>query len=375
MPRRASLPAKRWSNSCCSRRLPKEVPIIPIWSRRSGPRPDPHDEAARLARQAASIEALEAGRLPVDATDRLNRLKSGQAPWTSTLTAPDFAVSRRLRLTPLGQVAGSCVMHAAFYPGWLTNSWGNGDIRPFTLAITTARQTAIDRLMAEAEMLGAHGVVNCRVDVRYPEWGSGLSEFTAFGTAVAFEGQRAPTRPFMGGMSAEDTLALFRAGYIPLTLSFSTTAYYVMTTWQASYSESSWTNQEVPDFSRAVYEARDFVVGGLRAQAREVAADGVLGAEWHMTVDEIDVERPAMGGWGGGYGSGYGMSYGTMQSFRDHIVHLTVVGTAVGRLDGKHLLPAIRPAVNLADHPLDIDPGPLEPGETLANSEAPPEQP
>jgi uncharacterized protein YbjQ (UPF0145 family) len=308
---------------------------------------------------------LEAGRLPIEATDRLTRLSSGKAPWTSTLTAPDFTISRRLGLRPLGQVTGSCVMHAAFYPGWLYNSWGNGDIRPFTLAITTARQTAIDRLLAEAEMLGAHGVVNCRVEVRYPEWGNGLSEFTAFGTAVAFEGQKAPSRPFLGAMSAEDTLSLFRSGYIPLTLAFSTTAYYVMTTWSAAFSEQSWANQEIPDFSRAVYEARDFVVGGLRAQAREAAADGVLGATWEMRVEEIEVERPAMGGYGG-YGGGYAM--GATSSFTDHILHLTVMGTAVGKLAGLDKPPVVVPVVNLADHGLDPDPGPMTPEETLSGT-------
>jgi len=320
---------------------------------------------------------LENGQLPLEATDRLQRLAGGKVPWTSTLTAPDFTVSRHLGLRPLGQVTGSCVMHAGFYSGWLANSWSNGDIRPFTVAIATARQTAIDRLMAEAELLGAHGVVNCRVEVRYPEWGSGLSEFTAFGTAVAFEGQSAPTRPFMGGMSAEDTLALFRAGYIPLTLAFSTTAYYVMTTWAASYSENSWTNQEIPDFSRAVYEARDFVVAGLRAQAREVAADGVLGAEWDMKVEEIEVERPQLDPWGGGYVAGYGspygggfggVGYGAVSSFRDHILHLTVMGTAVGKLGGATAHPDVIPVVNLADHALDPDPGPMDAAETLSGT-------
>jgi hypothetical protein len=140
-----------------------------------------------------------------------------------------------------------------------------------------------------------------------------------------------------------------------MDLVYATTAYYVMTTWGAEWAEGSWSNQEIPEFSQAVYQARDFVVAGMREQARSVSADGVLGAEWSMEVEEIEVERPTVGSYGGqGYSmGGYGMAgYGGMggaSSHRDHIIHLTVMGTAVGQLAGHPVAPRVLPVLSVRD--------------------------
>jgi uncharacterized protein YbjQ (UPF0145 family) len=320
---------------------------MPFWNRNrspsrnpDGPRPDP-------ARQRASIEALDAGNLPLEAQERLRRQSEHEAPWTSTLTASEFLQARALGLTPLGQVMGSSTMHPAFQAQWLYGAWQNGDIRPLTRALTEARDRALDRLRLEAEALHAHGVVGVILRVRRPEWGSGLLEFTAMGTAVSLGDVPVPNQVFLGTLSALDTAKLVHAGYIPMDLAFSTTAYYVMTTWGAEWAKMSWSNQEIPDFSRAIYEARDFVVAGMREQARHAGADGVLGAEWTMDVEEIEVERPAVGSYGMG---GYGLGMGGGSSHRDHIIHLTVTGTAVGRLSNRGAAgPTVLPILSLKD--------------------------
>jgi len=319
---------------------------MPFWNRPprppAAPGPDP-------ARQQASIEALEAGKLPLEAQDRLQRQAAHQAPWTSTLTAADFLQARSLGLIPLGQVMGSSTIHPAFNPQWLYGAWQNGDIRPFSRALTQARDTALDRLRLEAEALGAHGVVSVEVRVTQPQWGGALLEFTAMGTAVRLEAVDAPRQLFLGTLSALDTGRLLAAGYIPMDLVYATTAYYVMTTWGSEWAEVSWSNQEIVDFSRAVYEARDFVVAGLREQARHVGADGVLGAEWSMHVEEIEVERPAVGTFGmGGYGMGMGMGVGE-STHHDHIIHLTVMGTAIGRLAAGPSKPVVVPVLPVCD--------------------------
>lgn len=312
---------------------------MPWWNRGKPQGPSPEEAARRLERQQASIRALEAGELPLEAADRLSR---AQSTWTSTLTTSDFWASRRLGLRAVGQVMGSSVFHASFNSQWLYGAWQNGDVRPLTQATRLSRDAALERLQQEAAMLGAHGVVAVRVNAERPEWGSALTEFTAMGTAVVFDGMKKPERPFLGTMSAQETLLLAEAGYLPLNIVYSTTAYYVMTSWGAEMQEMSWYNQEVPGFSRSTYEARDFVVAGLREQAREVAADGVLGADWDMHVEEIDVERPAINGWGG---------YGDVSSHRDHILYITVLGTAIGRMPSHPVHPKILPVLSVKDRP------------------------
>lgn len=325
---------------------------MPLWNRSA---PPPGGRGPDRARQQASIDALEAGQLPLEAQERLRRQAEHEAPWTSTLTAADFLEAKSLGLTPLGQVMGAATVHPGFNSQWLYGAWQNGDVRPLSRAFTQARDTAVERLRMEAEALGAHGVVGVIMRVTRPDWGGALLEFTAMGTAVRLDTPTSPRQIFLGTLSALDAGRLLAVGYIPMDLVYATTAYYVMTTWGAEWAEGSWSNQEIPEFSQAVYQARDFVVAGMREQARSVSADGVLGAEWSMEVEEIEVERPTVGSYGGqGYSmGGYGMAgYGGMggaSSHRDHIIHLTVMGTAVGQLAGHSAAPRVLPVLSVRD--------------------------
>jgi uncharacterized protein YbjQ (UPF0145 family) len=310
------------------------------------------------ARQETSIEALQGGHLPAEATDRLGRQNAGQLPWTSTLTVPDFLVVRHLGLKPLGQVMGSSVMHIGFNPQWVYGAWQNGDVRAVSRAMTEARELALERLRQEAAALGAHGVVDVRLKGVHPHWGDKLVEFQATGTAVSLPGEPLPKQIFLGQVSAEDTEKLWDAGYLPMNVVLSTTAYYVLTDWVSNRQQMSWANVEIESFSRAIYEARAFVVGGMRAAARDVGADGVLGAEWSMEVEEFEVERPAYGmGWGGGYGMGGMGGYGEVQEmeFTDHILYMTVMGTAIGRMNKARPHDPPAPAVSLYDPPISIE--------------------
>ncbi|MCL8206579.1 MAG: heavy metal-binding domain-containing protein [Actinomycetia bacterium] len=315
------------------------------WFRRRRP-PDPNSE--QRARQEAILGALEAGGLPPPVEARLDRQRSGALPWTSTLAVPGFAAARHLALRPVGQVMGSAVVRPSWSSQWVYGAWQNGEIVPLTRALTGARDLAVERLRAEADRLGAHGVVAVTVTETRPDWGNGVIVFQLTGTAVVFEGQPRPPQLFLGNISATDAYRLFAAGYVPLTVVAASTAYYIMTTASAAWTEASWANQEVTDLSRGIYAARDAVVVRMRQQAREVGADGVLGARWSMAVDEVEVERPAVDTWG---------PYGVTATFTDHILHLTVVGTAIGRFAGAGAPPPVEPLLPLRDPaPTDLRP-------------------
>jgi uncharacterized protein YbjQ (UPF0145 family) len=326
------------------------------WGRRP---PDASGSADRDRRQAESIEALEQGQLPREAQDRVGREARGELPWTSTLTVPDFLTCRQLGLAPLGQVMGSSVMHIGFNPQWVYGAWQNGDVRPVSRAMAEARELALDRLRQEAAALGAHGVVSVQLTASRPQWAESIMEFQALGTAVSLPGLPVPERPFLGAVSAQDVEKLWAAGYLPMDLLVATTAYYVMTDWVSQSQEMSWTNQEVQGYSQAVYEARNYVLSGLHAMARGAGADGVLGTEWDLAVEEFEVERPLYGmGPMGGMG-GFGVAN---SSVTDHLLYLTVVGTAIGRMSSvlQHLPP--RPALSLSDpgDPTALAPNVLE---------------
>jgi len=51
-----------------------------------------------------------------------------------------------------------------------------------------ARDLAMTRMEAEADVLGADGIVGVRLEIEFKEFGNDLAEFVAVGTAVKSEG-------------------------------------------------------------------------------------------------------------------------------------------------------------------------------------------
>jgi uncharacterized protein YbjQ (UPF0145 family) len=64
-------------------------------------------------------------------------------------------------------------------------SLGGGEITEYTQMLEDARRHAMDRLMQNAEALGANGVLMMRFDSS--ELGQTMSEVAAYGTAVVLE--------------------------------------------------------------------------------------------------------------------------------------------------------------------------------------------
>ena len=60
-----------------------------------------------------------------------------------------------------------------------------GEIKEYTSLLETTRRDAIDRMMQNAQAMGANGVVMMRFDSS--EIGNTMSEIVAYGTAVVME--------------------------------------------------------------------------------------------------------------------------------------------------------------------------------------------
>src|SRR5438045_1104502 len=131
---------------------------------RRGGEDDRDVREAAAAEQAASLEALERGGLPLRAQQRLAELGAGGGLFTSDLSVNEFALGREIGLRPLAQVMGSSIYHV----GWQQNPgvWGGWQAAGVSQELTTlseawnsARQRAFSRLEQEARLLGAHAVV------------------------------------------------------------------------------------------------------------------------------------------------------------------------------------------------------------------------
>ena len=222
-----------------------------------------------------SAEALAAGGLPLRAQRRLHETTQagGHALFTSTLAPAEQLVARMTGLRPISQVMGSSVYHVGFANS--VRGWGGGELVNMTAAYEHARSRALSRMQQEAQVLGAHAVVDVKFEGRSPRWGEDLVEFTAVGTAVALQGQPPPREPALTLLKTDELWKLHHAGYWPVAVAMGNCFWYEPHADCAS--EGSWYSQELPVHTRAAITARDYAVQRFRAFA---AHFGEATASW-----------------------------------------------------------------------------------------------
>ncbi len=195
---------------------------------------------------------------------------------------------------------------------------------------TQILRTAYNGLEAQAQRLGAAGVVGVRVTHRQLEerlWG-----YTAQGTAVKGYGTSPGNRPFTCTLSVQEYSALARAGYRPLGVSFGVHVYFqkfherVRTKiYSKSVRNADGQNAERSDYTRGVYVARKHAMTALEAEAVSMQADGVLGIT-------ASIERR--------------LEFAGRTS-RGRLIEFTATGTAVAAMEER--LPVVSHVVSLKD--------------------------
>ena len=105
-----------------------------------------------------------------------------ELPITTALELPDASVRENLGIA-FGLVVRSMGLSrnvtAAF------SSLKKGEVPQYTELLEDARRHAIDRMVANAKLLGANAIVSMRFDSS--EMDNGLTEVVAYGTAVVVE--------------------------------------------------------------------------------------------------------------------------------------------------------------------------------------------
>ncbi len=107
-------------------------------------------------------------------------------PFTSDLSGQDFYILLRSGYRPLGMVMGNCVYHVAKqgFSAFMKGMNQNQELMQYTQALYDSRELAMERMQAEAEALGAKGIVGADIHEHSHTWGSHVIEFFAVGTAV-----------------------------------------------------------------------------------------------------------------------------------------------------------------------------------------------
>jgi uncharacterized protein YbjQ (UPF0145 family) len=144
-----------------------------------------------------------------------------------------------------------------------------------------ARELAMTRMEEEAAELGADGVVGVRLDVNYYEWGKDAAEFIAVGTAVKAENgvshRNKLGKPFTSDLSGQDFWTLMQTGHIPQGLVMGTCVYHIAHRGLGQTLGSAGQNVELPNFTQALYEARELAMTRMQDEANELDATGIVG--------------------------------------------------------------------------------------------------
>src|ERR1700749_4145504 len=109
--------------------------------------------------------------VPQDAIKRLSELQPGKpgSIFTSDLSVNEFLLVREAGFRPLGLVLGSSIYHVGVQFG----RWGkNQELDVLSQAMYHARELAMGRMEAEADALGADGIVGVRLGVEMEELGN-----------------------------------------------------------------------------------------------------------------------------------------------------------------------------------------------------------
>lgn len=261
--------------------------------------PQPTDEE----RQAAEIdlERIRQGGIPLGAEERLKRLATASTPFfTSDLTAKEYALARASGLQPVAQVMGSSVVQH----GWIGGQFGyygsSGEVHALSEPWNLARTRAFDRLGQEARLAGADGVIGIEMSAAGTLGSADNVEYIVFGTAV-----RETALPHHGdgqlgmcALSGQDVDKLRRIGAEVCGVVGHTTVIYVRLTPNSNWmlNSSGWfggagaMNAEVPEITRAVYDARRRAMAEVRRQAGDVGANNIVISRLRHSIEHSEYE-------------------------------------------------------------------------------------
>lgn len=198
--------------------------------------------------------------------------------FTSDLSVAEYVLLNEAGFEPLGFVLGSSIYHI----GIQVARWGqNQELTTLTQAMYSARELAMTRMQAEAEQLGADGVVGVTLSLQDYVWGQDVLEFIATGTAVrANNGQgahRTPeNRPFSSDLSAQDFYRLLASGSVPVAFVLGTCVYHIAHQSAMQSLRQAGQNQEMVIFTQGIYEARELALSRMQSEATTAGATGIV---------------------------------------------------------------------------------------------------
>jgi uncharacterized protein YbjQ (UPF0145 family) len=214
--------------------------------------------------------------IPESGVERLEQNRQGL--YTSDLSVNEFLLITEAGFDPVGLVVGSSIFHIGIQVAGPTQS---RELDTLSQAMYSARHLAMTRMEEEADQLGADGIVGVRLDIGRYEWGPSMAEFIAIGTAVKHRGgelHRAPNgRPFQSDLSGQEFWTLLRTGHRPVGMVMGSCVFHVGRRGPLRTIAQTGRNVELPNYTQALYQARELAMQRMQSEAQELGAEGIVG--------------------------------------------------------------------------------------------------
>ncbi|GAB3784184.1 heavy metal-binding domain-containing protein [Nocardioides ungokensis] len=210
------------------------------------------------------------------------RLAEAGRVWTSDLSVAEFALLDAAGYRPLEFVMGSSVFHI----GWQAQSLRQSvELQVLTQAMYTARMNAMGRMLAEADQVGADGVVGTRLSFRRHGVSADHIEFIAVGTAVVAKDEPGRMRrpdgaPFTSHLNVQDFYTLLRTGHVPVEFVMGVCVWHVAAQGLMQTLRQVGQNVEMPQWTQGYYDAREIALSRMQAEAERVQATGITGVDY-----------------------------------------------------------------------------------------------
>jgi Putative heavy-metal-binding len=272
--------------------------------------------------------------LPPAAQARIDRGASGRGVHASLLRVEGDAALASVGLEPVGEVMGCIVSQlgwagyggcGVYYGGMGRAAYGmapppvtSGDggwsgFAPYVRALYHGYETALHRMLLEAQPLGADGVVG--VTVTRERFGdSGMWEYVARGTAVRARATTRPTHLFTTDLSGGDVAKLLHAGWVPVSLMWGISVAVRHDDYYTRMAARSWTGQniEVVGYSELVIHCRADAREQFENKLAKYGGDCAIVSDMNLHIWSME---PSDG-------------------HRDHVAESVVVGNALAKFHG-----------------------------------------
>ena len=241
--------------------------------------------------------------------------------FTSDLSVSEYVLLGEAGFEPLGFVVGSSIFHVGIQIG----RWSqNAELQVLTQAMYSARELAMTRMRAEADHLGADGIVGVRCGCRCtpgartcwsswpraPRSGRWAARGRTGPPTAARSPRTCPRRTSSG---------CWPRGAVPVAFVLGTCVYHIAHQSAMQALRQTGRNQEMLQFTQGVYEARELALVRMQAEATVARASGIVGVN-------VAVSNHV---WG------------------EHATEFLATGTAIRRLGEEHRLPATTPEAHV----------------------------